>query len=346
MAGSVKLLFHPLPLNAQLRVVALSAILRPRSHYGRRATYRCNWSSVHRATVRGMSRRFALFVDAGYLIAAGGWAVTGKYRRNESECRSLELVSWLIERASTTQAPRELLRLYWYDAAPNRMATSEQLAIADHADTKVRLGHLTAQGTQKGVDALLLSDLTTLARERSIDTAVVLAGDGDFVEAVSQAQRHGTRVELWAIATPQNTLSPDLRREADRVDMLTATDLDRFFSPAPPRPQRAPEGSGSSSTKPVMAPVGGNDLPVYATIITDDAIQIGRAFAQQWAALVSSGERANVLAGEPRLPGDLDFRLIRYAIEAAELTPETRLAPDALRAIREGFWAGLAALND
>lgn len=293
--------------------------------------------------VRRVSRRYAMFVDAGYLIAAGGWAVTGKYKRSESECRSIELVTWLIARAAEAHDGRELLRLYWYDAAQNRQPTSEQLAIADHPDTKLRLGHLTSQGTQKGVDALLLSDLTTLSRERSIDTAILLAGDGDFVEAVNQAQQHGTRVLLWAISTPQNTLSPDLRREADRVELLTAADLQAFFSPAPVRPSRAPEVAASSAIR--AATASGSELPVYATIITDDALRIGRAFAEQWAGLVSDGERKVVLEGEPRLPGELDFRLIRYAIDSAGLSPETRLAPDALRTVREGFWAGLASLD-
>lgn len=295
--------------------------------------------------VRCVGRRYAMFVDAGYLIAAGGWAVTGKYKRSESECRSIELVAWLIARAAEAHEGRELLRLYWYDAAQNRQATSEQLAIADHPDTKLRLGHLTSQGTQKGVDALLLSDLTTLSRDRSIDTAILLAGDGDFVEAVNQAQQHGTRVLLWAISTPQNTLSPDLRREADRVELLTAADLQAFFSPAPVRPTRAPEGAASSAAVRPTAAAASNDLPVYATIITDDALRIGRAFAEQWAGLVSDGERKAVLEGEPRLPGELDFRLIRYAIDAAGLSAETRLAPDALRTVREGFWAGLASLD-
>ncbi len=294
--------------------------------------------------MRRVSRRYAMFVDAGFLIAAGGWAVTGKYKRSESECRSIELVTWLIARAAEAHDGRELLRLYWYDAAQNRQPTSEQLAIADHPDTKLRLGHLTSQGTQKGVDALLLSDLTTLSRERSIDTAIMLAGDGYFVEAVNQAQQHGTRVLLWAISTPQNTLSPDLRREADRVELLTAADLQAFFSPAPVRPSRAPEVAASSAIR-GAATAPGSELPVYATIITDDALRIGRAFAEQWAGLVSDGERKVVLEGEPRLPGELDFRLIRYAIDAAGLSPETRLAPDALRTVREGFWAGLASLD-
>ncbi len=35
----------------------------------------------------------------------------------------------------------------------------------------------------------------------------------------------------------------------------------------------------------------------------------------------------------------------RYAIDAAGLSAETRLAPDALRTVREGFWAGLASLD-
>lgn len=300
-----------------------------------------------------MIRRFALFVDTGYLMAAGGWAVTGKYRRHESECESVALVNWLMERATGQQPDKELLRLYWYDAAPNRQPTDVQLEIAEQRDTKLRLGHLTAQGTQKGVDAMLLSDLTTLARERSIDTAILLAGDGDFVEAVNQAQQHGCRVLLWAITTPQNTLSPDLRREADRVEMLTSADLTPFFKarPAPPpRPSAAPATTTAGTNAPPQpspspSPSPGGELPVYATMITDEALRVGRAFAQQWGGLAADSERRAVLEGEPRIPGELDFRLIRFALDTAELAPDTRLAQDALRTLREGFWAGLAAME-
>jgi hypothetical protein len=49
------------------------------------------------------------------------------------------------------------------------------------------------------------------------------------------------------------------------------------------------------------------------------------------------------MAGEPRVPGEIDYRLIRFALEEANLSGDTRLAPDALRTIREGFWSGLAA---
>ncbi len=282
-------------------------------------------------------QRFAVFVDAGYLLAAGGWAVTGSPRRGDSIARVTDLVGWLQARASSTMPERELLRLYWYDAAPNRQATTEQLAVAELPDTKLRLGHLTTQGTQKGVDALLLSDLTTLSRERSIDTAILLAGDGDFAEAVTQSQQHGTRLLLWAVSTPQNTVSPALRHEADRVELIGATELEPYFTQAPPKPARAPEPT-------VARPIAvSNELPVYATLVTDEALRIGRAFADRWASLASDGERQSVLASEPRVPGEIDYRLIRFALEEAGLSADTRLAPDTLRTVREGFWAGLAA---
>ncbi|MCX6520926.1 MAG: NYN domain-containing protein [Actinobacteria bacterium] len=282
-------------------------------------------------------QRFAVFVDAGYLLAAGGWAVTGSPRRSDSIARSTALVAWLQARSQAALPERELLRLYWYDAAPNRQATTDQLVIAELPDTKLRLGHLTSQGTQKGVDALLLSDLTTLSRERSIDTAILIAGDGDFAEAVNQSQQHGTRLLLWAIDTPQNTVSPVLRHEADRVELIGSAELVEYFTAAPPKPVRVPE---PVTPRPAAAT---NDLPVYATLVTDEALRIGRAFADRWSAQVTDGDRSAVMAGEPRVPGEIDYRLIRFALEEANLSGDTRLAPDALRTIREGFWAGLAA---
>jgi len=75
-----------------------------------------------------------------------------------------------------------------------------------------------------------------MAREHSIVTAILVTGDADLVEAVSQAQQHGVRVILWGVQSPQSTMSPDLQVKPDRVRCLTANDLSPFFTTAIPAP--------------------------------------------------------------------------------------------------------------
>src|SRR5207244_1283651 len=102
------------------------------------------------------------------------------------------------------------------DGAASQIATPEQLAIGNLDNVKVRLGRLTPGG-QKGVDTLIVLDLTTLAREKAIDTAFLLSGDDDLREAVIVAQHSGVRVVLLGLANIGGTRqSRDLIREADR----------------------------------------------------------------------------------------------------------------------------------
>lgn len=296
--------------------------------------------------------RFALFVDAGYLLAAGGWATLGElgYRRESLDVDLAGLVTMLTQRAAASCIGRELLRVYWYDAAPDRLPTSEQLVIARLPDTKLRVGQLTSRGVQKGVDALLLSDLVELSRVRAIETAVLVAGDGDFVEAVAQAQRHGVRVLLWGVTgTPQNTVSPELRQEADRFDPLSAEELANLFSKRTPSTVTMPtahDGGSLLSLQGEPAPVRPrfqpDAIPVYATIDPSEARNIGRSFASRWGLRATASEKASVIAGAPFLPGEIDAALIRFTLDEQRLPFGTRLAQEALLALRAGYLEALA----
>ena len=96
----------------------------------------------------------------------------------------------------------ELLRVYWYDAARDRVPTIDQRVIAQMPWVKLRLGNLNARGQQKGVDAQIRADMEALARHRAITDAVLIAGDEDMVPAVEAAQAFGVRVHLWGIEPP------------------------------------------------------------------------------------------------------------------------------------------------
>jgi uncharacterized LabA/DUF88 family protein len=287
--------------------------------------------------------RYAIFVDAGYLIAAGGWATVDLAKRSQLIVEGSGLVDLVKLKGSGVLPDSELLRIYWYDASPNKVPMPDHQMIADLADTKLRMGHLTARGDQKGVDALLFSDLTSLSMDRKVHDAFLLAGDGDFVEAVARAQSEGVRVHLWGIKTPRSTVSPELRREADTVQLLSPDELRPYFQRVPePEPQEPmQDGTPVSATPSEGASESDEAIPVWASVDLEEVAASGRRFASQWARLATPVEVASVLSSRPIVPGHLHYRLLRSALEEAGIPWGTRISYDATEAMRNGFWESL-----
>jgi uncharacterized LabA/DUF88 family protein len=294
--------------------------------------------------------RYVILVDAGYLLSAAGWACVGVERRAELDADCAGLVGWLQNEGERALPAQELLRLYWYDAALNRAQTPEQRRVAELPDTKVRVGQLNWRGDQKGVDAMVLSDLSSLARGHLITDAVLVSGDGDFVEGVSEAQRDGVRVHVWGVRTPRSTVSPDLRREADRFVLLEPELLAEFFRratvPEPTGPSSL-EGAPTSDISRPLTPQGARSVatpaavPVWASMDPEDAKTSGSQFARQWAGQVSASEVAAMLASRPTVKGDVHFRLLRFTLDSANLPWGARLPYDTAEAMRAGFWEAL-----
>ena len=161
--------------------------------------------------------RVAVFVDAGYLYAAGGAALVGSGQNRAS----LELVKdEAIAKLKATAAQRakgaELLRIYWYDGALNGRRSYEQRNMAMAEDVKLRLGTVTG-GRQKGVDSLIVTDLIELARNQVITDAVLLSGDEDLRVGVQIVQSLGVRVHLIGIVPSRGNQSDLLLEEADTI---------------------------------------------------------------------------------------------------------------------------------
>lgn len=133
----------------------------------------------------------AIFVDAGYVYASAGLLVAGTEDRRSFDLDAEGLIDAFIDTARAIFADSRLLRVYWYDGARRRIHTTEQQAIAELPDVKVRLGNLNANNQQKGVDSLIRSDLESLARHRAISDAALVGGDEDLVSAVEAAQGTG-----------------------------------------------------------------------------------------------------------------------------------------------------------
>jgi uncharacterized LabA/DUF88 family protein len=176
--------------------------------------------------------RVAVFVDAGYVYAQGSSAITGLKTPKSREALLLnetKIVEVLKLKARLVSSGKELLRIYWYDAAPLTGPTAGQIRIGQLDDVKLRLGQLNSTGQQKGVDSLIVTDLMELARNKVIVDAVVVTGDEDIRVGVQIAQSLGVRVHVLGIDGPRSSQSLSLLQEADTVEVWNKSQVSTFL---------------------------------------------------------------------------------------------------------------------
>ncbi|MFB9513491.1 NYN domain-containing protein [Streptomyces purpureus] len=197
--------------------------------------------------------RCVVLVDAGYLLGAAASLLAGEPARSRITVDHTALIQGLRERAEAdTEQP--LLRIYWFDGAPDRVPQPEHRRLRVMPRVTVRLGALTrsdGRWAQKGVDAAMHAELTELARNRACSDVVLVTGDGDLLPGLMSAKEHGVAVHLWAVqaADGDYNQSEDLVAEADERRVLDrawitravrAKDLTGICAPAPaPRPEIA-----------------------------------------------------------------------------------------------------------
>ena len=213
--------------------------------------------------------RYAVMVDVGYIYAAAGELLFGTSSRRDFRVDAVPLIQVVTKHADEI-IRGELLRVYWYDAARDRVPTIDQRVIAQMPWVKLRLGNLNARGQQKGVDAQIRADMEALARHRAITDAVLIAGDEDMVPAVEAAQAFGVRVHLWGIEPPYGTNQAErLVWESDTVDVLDGSFLRPYFTKNPtavdPRSDPTLASMGSSPTAPTPAQLFGEHRPRSVT---------------------------------------------------------------------------------
>jgi uncharacterized LabA/DUF88 family protein len=202
--------------------------------------------------------RYAVLVDAGYLISSTGELVVGTARRRDLTVDVTGLIGSVMARV-TEQYGEDLLRVYWYDAARDRVPTVQQRQIAALPHLKLRLGNVNRAGVQKGVDALLRVDLVGLAATRAVGDVVLVAGDEDMLEAVESAQAHGVRVHLWGIEPPFGVnQSERLVWESDTVHVLRRDAVEDYVRVRVP--------PGDKATRDAMAKVAAAIEEAPATV--------------------------------------------------------------------------------
>ncbi|AVH97940.1 NYN domain-containing protein [Streptomyces sp. WAC00288] len=197
--------------------------------------------------------RCVVLVDAGYLLGAAASLLAGEPARSRITVDHAALIQQLRQRAEAETA-LPLLRIYWFDGAPDRVPQPEHRRLRVMPRVTVRLGALTrsdGRWAQKGVDAAMHTELTELARNRACSDIVLVTGDGDLLPGLMSAKEHGVAVHLWAVqaADGDYNQSEDLVAEADERRVLDrawitravrAKDLTGLCAPPPaPRPEIA-----------------------------------------------------------------------------------------------------------
>ncbi|MEU0404847.1 NYN domain-containing protein, partial [Streptomyces sp. NPDC006197] len=197
--------------------------------------------------------RCVVLVDAGYLLGAAASLLAGEPARSRITVDHAGLIQQLRQRAEAETA-LPLLRIYWFDGAPDRVPQPEHRRLRVMPRVTVRLGALTrsdGRWAQKGVDAAMHTELTELARNRACSDIVLVTGDGDLLPGLMSAKEHGVAVHLWAVqaADGDYNQSEDLVAEADERRVLDrawitravrAKELTGLCAPPPaPRPEIA-----------------------------------------------------------------------------------------------------------
>jgi uncharacterized LabA/DUF88 family protein len=227
--------------------------------------------------------RCVVLVDAGYLLGAAASLLAGEPSRSRILVDHAAVVAGLRERAEL-ETGQPLLRIYWFDGAPDRVPQPEHRRLRVMPRVTVRLGALTrtdGRWAQKGVDAAMHAELSELARNRACSDVVLVTGDGDLLPGMMSAKEHGVAVHLWAVqaADGDYNQSEDLVAEADerRVldrEWITAAIRAREPSgacPPPAQPQVRPEIAAilsaplpeSASAPPESAHGAGRPHPVH-----------------------------------------------------------------------------------
>ena len=172
-----------------------------------------------------------IFIDGEY---ARKIFINKNYRINIPKFIELVLKESKIE-------PGSLLRTYLYTAPPFQSSnpTPEEkdrykkfqsfLDYLQKQDSlEVRLGRTEKRDKdfkQKMVDVLLSIDLVELSAKSKINTAILIAGDSDFVPAIQKAKNNSAKVILFC-SENKNEYHLNLWNEADRRVFITKKMMD------------------------------------------------------------------------------------------------------------------------
>ncbi|WP_441401906.1 NYN domain-containing protein [Arthrobacter sp. 2YAF22_2] len=293
-----------------------------------------------------------------------------------------KLISGILKRTSD-YCGLNALRIYWYDASKDALFTDQHKKIALLPDVKVRLGRVSFNGDQKGVDLKLGIDLIGIARNKAASIAFLVSGDDDLAEAVEEAQDLGMKVVLVGIGAPDSRLgvvsvAEHLALRVDSIITLPNELVEACFSrsvAAAPRislsdrdPAHEPAFLVDSKPKPAppshgrpypVVPTQGSRRPPSHIVYSSEssgldhsgvdksplevAWDVGTSVATSWYGSVSQTEVNDLAADRPILPSEVDRVLLK---DCAQRIGEQRTDfQEVRRALREAFWQKLDELQ-
>ena len=182
--------------------------------------------------------KVAFFIDGAYL---------DKELDTKRQGHRIDYKKLVDNIVATAGTDREIVRVYYYHCLPyqDNPPTTEQRdkfgraqgffrALQRTSRFEVRLGRLAFRGNkddgtpifeQKRVDLMLGLDLMSLASKSAVDEVFLIAGDSDFVPAVSAVKKEGIVVYLVHGDSPHD----DLLDEADeRIHITQALVIGSF----------------------------------------------------------------------------------------------------------------------
>ncbi|MCQ4081500.1 NYN domain-containing protein [Streptomyces sp. RB6PN25] len=291
--------------------------------------------------------RCVVLVDAGYLLGAAASLLAGEPSRSRITVDHAAIVQGLRERAER-ETGRPLLRIYWFDGAPDRVPQPEHRRLRVMPRVTVRLGALTrsdGRWAQKGVDAAMHAELSELARNRACSDVVLVTGDGDLLPGMMSAKEHGVAVHLWAVqaADGDYNQSEDLVAEADERRVL-----DREWITRAMQAREAPGICAPPSPRPEIAAILSAPLPESA-LPAEPAKPSASTTAAAEAAKAANGQEAapgtGATAGKPGVPTPKDLAGLSRGVATAQ--PD-RHGPAAatLRWSSEKGWIERAAASE
>lgn len=194
----------------------------------------------------------AIFIDAGFLLAVGGMQTAGTSLRSATTVNFEPLIEG-IRKCTQEFSGLPTLRTYWYDASKDALFTEQHKRIGMISGVKVRLGRMSVDGTQKGVDLKLGLDLVGIARNRGVNTVFLLSGDDDLAEAVEAAQDFGVKVVLVGFEDSSHRLgvtsvAEHLALRVDSIITLPAELVRECFT----KQEKAPPLSPATAAVPAL----------------------------------------------------------------------------------------------
>ncbi|MGW2260882.1 NYN domain-containing protein [Streptomyces sp. NPDC004749] len=247
--------------------------------------------------------RCVVLVDAGYLLGAAASLLAGEPARSRITVDHTALIQGLRERAEA-DTERPLLRIYWFDGAPDRVPQPEHRRLRVMPRVTVRLGALTrsdGRWAQKGVDAAMHAELTELARNRACSDVVLVTGDGDLLPGLMSAKEHGVAVHLWAVqaADGDYNQSEDLVAEADERRVLDRAWITKAVRAKDPAGVCAPP----PVPRPEIAAILSAPLPESALAASAERVAEARAQAARGGAEARAGSDGQGTGGNGAVTG-------------------------------------------